>query len=244
MRGGSAIRGEARTRVRHYHAPGCHLPIPHTCLPSFPLTSPVPPTRHLHISPVYLSFPLISPLPFLFLSFPLHAVMHSFHSSALPTFLHSSSSSLPSSPSLPPFLPHTKAWHPYHIRSRHPLPSFSPPPFLRTKARHCYHLVVMEMVVMIVVLAMVIVVVKMVDVVIGVLLTHLVRDSPFLSLPLPPSLTLSFMCIRGPGTMNFCPQLTFDVWFYCYSCASPPWLILYFLQILFTCFILMLPNNH
>lgn len=43
----------------------------------------------------------------------------------------------------------------------------------------------MEMVVMIVVLTMVIVVVKMVDVVIGVLLTHLVRDSPFLSLPLP-----------------------------------------------------------
>lgn len=41
----------------------------------------------------------------------------------------------------------------------------------------------MEMVVMIVVLAMVIVVVKMVDVVIGVLLSHLVRDSPFLSLP-------------------------------------------------------------
>lgn len=48
----------------------------------------------------------------------------------------------------------------------------------------------MEMVVMIVVLTMVIVVVKMVDVVVkmvdvvvGVLLTHLVRDSPFLSLP-------------------------------------------------------------
>lgn len=232
------------------HAPGSgtimHLAV--TCLSRTPVYLPFPsPLPCLppatFISPL-CTFPFHSYLPYLFYSSPLHAVMHSFHSSALPTFLHSSSSSPPSSPSLPPFLPHTKAWHPYHVRSRHPLPSFSPPPFLRTKARHYYHLVVMEMVVMIVVLAMVIVVVKMVDVVIGVLLTHLVRDSPFLSLPLPPSLTLSFMCIRGPGTMNFCPQLTFDVWFYCYSCASPPWLILYFLQILFTCFILMLPNNH